>query len=43
MIGAKSTGLRAAWVRRSPDTFYNPWGIEPDLVVEDLEQLAERL
>ncbi len=40
VIGAKSAGLRAAWVRRSPDAVYDPWGIEPDLVVEDLEQLA---
>ncbi len=43
VIGAKSAGLRAAWVRRNPETVYDPWGIEPDLVVENLEQLAERL
>ena len=43
VIGAKSAGLRAAWVRRNPETVYDPWGIEPDLMVENLEQLAERL
>ena len=43
VIGAKSAGLRAAWVRRNPETIYDPWGVEPDLVVEDLEQLAGRL
>lgn len=43
VIGAKSAGLRAAWVRRNPATVFDPWGIEPDLVVEDLEQLAGRL
>ncbi len=43
VIGAKSAGLRAAWVKRRPDVVYDPWGIEPDLVVEDLEQLAGRL
>ncbi len=43
VIGAKSAGLRAAWVRRNPETIYDPWGIEPDLVAEDLEQLAGRL
>lgn len=43
VIGAKSAGLRAAWIRRKPETIYDPWGIEPDLVVEDLEQLAGRL
>ena len=43
VIGAKSAGLRAAWVRRSPDVVYDPWGIEPDVVIEDLEQLAAEL
>lgn len=43
VIGAKSAGLRAAWVRRDPATVFDPWGIEADLVVEDLEQLAGRL
>ena len=43
VIGAKSAGLRAAWVRRDPATVFDPWGIEPDLVVENLEQLAGRL
>ena len=43
VIGAKSAGLRAAWVRRNPATVFDPWGIEADLVVEDLEQLAGRL
>ena len=43
VIGAKSAGLRAAWVRRNPATVFDPWGIEADRVVEDLEQLAGRL
>ena len=43
VIGAKSAGLRAAWVRRNPATVFDPWGIEADLVVKDLEQLAGRL
>jgi 2-haloacid dehalogenase len=43
VIGAKSAGLRAAWVRRNPDAVFDPWGIEPNLVVENLEQLAGRL
>jgi len=43
VIGAKSAGLRAAWVRRNPNAVFDPWGIEPDLVVENLEQLAGRL
>ena len=43
VIGAKSAGLRAAWVRRKLDVVFDPWHIEPDLVVESLEQLAEKL
>ncbi len=43
VIGAKSAGLRAAWVRRKSDAVFDPWDIEPDLVVENLEQLAGKL
>lgn len=43
VIGAKSAGLRAAWIKRSPDAIFDPWDIEPDLVVGDLEELASEL
>ena len=43
IIGAKSAGLNAAWVRRNPGTPFDPWGIEPDLVVTDLGDLAKSL
>lgn len=43
VIGAKSCGMRAVWVKRKPDAVFDPWGIEPDLVVSDLEELAGRL
>ncbi|MFG6177022.1 haloacid dehalogenase type II [Halomonas sp. THAF12] len=43
VIGARHAGLRAAWVRRSPEAPFDPWGIEPDLTVADLEDLADRL
>ncbi len=43
VIGAKSAGLKAAWVRRNPQTAFDPWGIEPDLVVSDLVELAANL
>ena len=42
-IGAKATGLMAAWIKRRPDAQFDPWEIEPDLVVPDLEALAHRL
>jgi 2-haloacid dehalogenase len=43
VIGAKATGLAAAWIRRKPGARFDPWGIEPDLVAPNLEALAERL
>jgi len=43
VIGAKATGLKAAWIRRSPDVQFDPWDIEPDLVAPDLEALARKL
>lgn len=43
VIGARYAGLHAAWVRRSPEAPFDPWGIEPDLTVTDLDALAQRL
>jgi len=43
VIGAKSAGLRVAWIQRQPNVVFDPWGIEPDLVVGNLEALSERL
>ena len=43
VIGAKSIGLNAAWVKRNPNTAFDPWGVEPDLVVPDLPDLAAKL
>ena len=39
-IGAKSAGLRAAWVRRDPRVTFDPWEFAPDFTVENLEELA---
>jgi 2-haloacid dehalogenase len=43
VIGAVSAGMRAAWVRRSAEMIYDPWGIEPTLTVPGLEELAEQI
>ncbi len=40
VIGAKPAGMKAAWVQRRADSVFDPWDIEPDLRVKDLEQLA---
>jgi 2-haloacid dehalogenase len=42
VIGAKSAGMRAAWIRRREDAVFDPWGFEPDLVASDLEDLAKK-
>ncbi|MDH3914671.1 MAG: haloacid dehalogenase type II [Chromatiales bacterium] len=43
VIGAISAGMRAAWVRRSPEAIFDPWGVEPTITVESLRGLSERI
>ncbi|MDE1943090.1 MAG: haloacid dehalogenase type II [Betaproteobacteria bacterium] len=43
LIGALSTGLNGAWVRRNPDAIFDPWGIEPSLTVHALTDLAHEI
>ncbi len=35
-----SAGLKAAWIERKPDAVFDTWGIEPDIVVANLEELS---
>jgi len=43
VIGALSAGMRAAWVKRSPDAVFDPWGIEPTVTVASLDQLPDAI
>jgi len=43
IIGAMSAGMCAAWVRRSPEAVFDPWGINPTMVVDDLSDLGNKL
>ncbi|MCC8986997.1 MAG: haloacid dehalogenase type II [Candidatus Contendobacter sp.] len=43
VIGAKAAGLRAVWVKRQPDAVFDPWDVEPDLVIKGLDELPARL
>jgi 2-haloacid dehalogenase len=43
VIGAVSAGMRAAWVKRSPEALFDPWGIEPTLTVTSLVELAGQI
>ena len=41
VIGAISAGMRGAWVQRSPDAIFDPWGIEPTITIKGLGELAD--
>jgi len=43
VIGAISAGMRAAWVQRSKDMIFDPWGIEPTITVRGLGELSEKI
>jgi len=43
VIGAVSAGMKAAWLQRSPAVVFDPWEIEPDLVIRDLSELPEKI
>lgn len=43
VIGAKAVGMNAAWIKRSGSAVFDPWGVEPDVVVSDLEEFADTL
>jgi 2-haloacid dehalogenase len=43
IIGARSAGLSSAWVQRSEEKIYDPWGIEPDVTVCSLIDLPAAL
>lgn len=42
VIGAKAAGLRAVWVKRQSDMVFDPWEVEPDIVVSSLDELPAR-
>jgi len=43
VIGAVSSGLRGVWVRRSPESTFDPWGIEPTITISSLDALGDQL
>lgn len=43
VIGAISAGMKAAWVRRSPEAIFDPWGIEPTITVSSLLELDQQI
>jgi 2-haloacid dehalogenase len=43
VIGAISAGMKAAWVQRSPDAVFDPWGIEPTITINNLLELNDKI
>jgi 2-haloacid dehalogenase len=43
VIGAKSCGLRTAWVQRDPKRAFDPWEFAPDVIVRGLNELVGEL
>ncbi len=43
VIGAISAGMRAAWVQRSKEAIFDPWGVEPTLTIASLRELPEKI
>lgn len=43
VIGAISAGMKAAWVQRSQETVFDPWGIEPTITVGSLGELYDKI
>ena len=43
VIGALSAGMKSAWVKRSPEAIFDPWGLEPTLTVSSLTELADKI
>jgi 2-haloacid dehalogenase len=43
VIGAVSAGMKAAWLRRSQSVVFDPWGVEPTLVMHSLDELRQRI
>jgi 2-haloacid dehalogenase len=43
VIGAMSVGMNAAWIKRSDNAIFDPWGIEPTRVASNLLTLKSKL
>ena len=43
VIGGKSAGINAAWIKRSSQNIFDPWEYEPDITAKDLLEFYEKL
>ncbi|WP_111707072.1 haloacid dehalogenase type II [Lutibacter citreus] len=43
VVGATSFGMRTAWVKRSSESIFDSWGIEPTEIISGLTELSSKL
>jgi len=43
IIGGMNYGMKGIWVKRSPNTVFDPWGIEPTAIITTLTDLKSVL
>jgi len=43
VIGAISAGMHGAWVKRSSEAIFDPWGIEPTIEIGNLMELGPKI
>ncbi len=43
VIGAVSAGMKAAWLQRSSNVVFDPWGIDPTCVIHQLDDLIKEI
>ncbi len=41
--GAINIGMKAAWLHRFPEVVFDPWGIEPTIVMQELVEIVDRV
>jgi 2-haloacid dehalogenase len=43
ILGAAHASLPTAWLRRDPQAIFDPWGVQPDLILDSFSDLARQL
>ncbi|MDX1399421.1 MAG: HAD-IA family hydrolase, partial [Oceanospirillum sp.] len=43
VLGALNHGMKTAWIKRSDEAIFDPWGPVPTIVINSLEQLIDRI
>jgi 2-haloacid dehalogenase len=43
VIGAICAGIKAVWLRRSQETIYDPWNIEPTIIVSSFSEIKKKI